>query len=41
MNNLQHYGRCTFAEFIEIFQVQEGFGKEVEAEFGRMVATCV
>ena len=41
VNNLQAYGRWAFAEFTDVFDMQEDFAKRVEEEFGRMIdATC-
>lgn len=38
VNNLGQYGRWTFAEFTEVYQIQADFEAKVEAEFDRMVA---
>ena len=40
VNNLRHYGRWAFAEFTDVFQMQDDFAKKVEAEFDRMIAAC-
>lgn len=41
VNNLQTYGRWAFAEFTDVFDMQEDFAKRVEEEFGKMInATC-
>ena len=37
VNNLKKYGRWAFAEFTDVFQMQEDFEKKVKAEFDRMV----
>ena len=37
VNNLKKYGRWAFAEFTDVFQMQEDFAKKVKAEFNRMV----
>lgn len=37
VNNLKKYGRWAFAEFTDVFQMQEDFAKKVKAEFDRMV----
>ncbi|MDP3512813.1 MAG: restriction endonuclease, partial [Sulfuritalea sp.] len=41
VNNLKQYGRWAFAEFTDVFQMQIDFAKKVEAEFDKMIATCV
>ena len=41
VNNLQAYGRWAFAEFADVFDMQEDFAKRIEEEFGKMInATC-
>ena len=41
VNNLQTYGRWAFAEFTDVFDMQEDFSKRIEEEFGKMIdATC-
>ena len=37
VNNLQAYGRWAFAEFADIFEMQEDFSQTVEAEFNKVV----
>lgn len=37
VNNLQSYGRWAFAEFTDVFQIQDDFAKKVEAEFKKMI----
>ena len=32
-----HYGRWAFAEFTDVFRMQDDFAKKVEAEFARMI----
>jgi type III restriction enzyme len=41
VNNLKQYGRWAFAEFCDVFQMQEDFAKKVEAEFDRMISTQI
>ncbi len=38
VNNLRSYGRWTFAEFTEAYQMESDFAQRVEAEFERMIA---
>ena len=41
VNNLQAYGRWAFAEFTDVFDMQEDFAKRVEEEFSKMInARC-
>ena len=37
VNNLNNYGRWTFAEFTEIYQIEADFASKVEAEFNKMI----
>ncbi|MDP2812061.1 MAG: DEAD/DEAH box helicase family protein [Rhodocyclaceae bacterium] len=37
VNNLKQHGRWAFAEFTDVFQMQDDFGKKVAAEFGKMI----
>ena len=37
VNNLQNYGRWAFAEFTDVFQIQDDFAKKVEVEFNKMM----
>lgn len=37
VNNLDSYGRWAFAEFTDVFQMQDDFAKKVEAEFNEMI----
>ncbi|HRP94838.1 MAG TPA: DEAD/DEAH box helicase family protein [Rhodocyclaceae bacterium] len=37
VNNLGQYGRWVFAEFTDVWQMQDDFAKKVEAEFERML----
>jgi len=41
VNNLRQYGRWAFAEFTDVFQMQDDFAKKVEAEFGEMIDSVV
>ena len=37
MNNLEAYGRWAFAEFTDVFDIQQDFANKVEAEFNKVV----
>ena len=37
VNNLKQYGRWAFAEFTDVFQMQDDFARKVEAEFNKMI----
>ena len=41
VNNLGTYGRWSFAEFIDVFQMQTDFAKKVESEFNKMIEAAV
>lgn len=41
VNNLKQHGRWAFAEFTDVFQMQDNFAKKVEAEFGRMIESVL
>ena len=41
VNNLGTHGRWAFAEFTEVYQMQDDFGKKVEAAFEKMVSKAV
>jgi len=41
VNNLGSYGRWAFAEFTDVFQMQDDFAAKVEAEFGKMITAAV
>ncbi|MDP2794307.1 MAG: DEAD/DEAH box helicase family protein [Sulfurisoma sp.] len=41
VNNLKQHGRWAFAEFTDVFQMQDDFGKKVAAEFARMIEALV
>ncbi|MDR1854430.1 MAG: DEAD/DEAH box helicase family protein [Azoarcus sp.] len=38
VNNLGAYGRWAFAEFCDVYEMQDDFAKKVEAEFAKMLA---
>ena len=37
VNNLQTHGRWAFAEFTDVFEIQEDFAKKIEKEFAKLV----
>jgi type III restriction enzyme len=37
VNNLKDHGRWAFAEFTDVWAMQEDFAKVLEAEFGKML----
>ena len=37
VNNLQRYGRWAFAEFTDVFQMQDDFADKVEEAFEEMI----
>ncbi|MEE4719390.1 DEAD/DEAH box helicase family protein [Pseudomonas alliivorans] len=37
VNNLGTYGRWAFAEFTDVFEMQDDFAQKVEAEFSKMI----
>ena len=37
VNNLGHYGRWAFAEFTDVYDIQDDFAEKVETEFNKMV----
>jgi type III restriction enzyme len=39
VNNLERYGRWAFAEFTDVFQMQDDFAEKVEEEFEKMIQT--
>ena len=41
VNNLQAYGRWTFAEFTEMYAIESDFAEKVEAEFNDMIDAAV
>ncbi len=38
VNNLKNHGRWAFAEFTDVYEMQDDFAKKVEAEFNKMIA---
>ena len=41
VNQLGSHGRWAFAEFGDVYEMQEDFARKVEAEFERMIARTV
>jgi type III restriction enzyme len=41
VNNLKSHGRWAFAEFTDVFQIQDDFAKKIEAEFNKMIQSAV
>ena len=41
VNNLKNHGRWAFAEFTDVFQIQDDFADKVEAEFDKMVQLSI
>jgi hypothetical protein len=39
VNNLKQYGRWAFAEFTDVFQMQDDFAEKVATEFNKMIET--
>ena len=37
VNNLKTYGRWAFAEFTDVWQMQDNFKQKVEAEFDQLI----
>jgi type III restriction enzyme len=37
VNNLEKFGRWAFAEFTDVYQMQDAFEEKVEAEFNKMI----
>jgi len=38
VNFAAKYGRWAFAEFTDVYEMQDDFAKKVEAEFNRMIS---
>ncbi|MGR6034037.1 MAG: BPTD_3080 family restriction endonuclease [Candidatus Nitrosoglobus sp.] len=38
VNHLKQYGRWAFAEFGDVYEIEQDFAKKVEAEFNKMIA---
>lgn len=41
VNHLGIYGRWAFAEFTDVFQMQDDFARKVEAEFNKMIGSVM
>ena len=41
VNNLGTHGRWAFAEFTEVYQMQDDFGRKVEAVFDTLMMNAV
>ncbi len=41
VNNHARYGRWAFAEFTDVFQMQDDFEVRLEAEFNRMIEEAI
>lgn len=41
VNNLETYGRWAFAEFADVFEMEQDFAKKVEEEFNKMVDAAI
>lgn len=41
VNNLGRYGRWSFAEFTEVYQIETDFEAKVEAEFNKMINSVI
>ncbi|MGC8642822.1 MAG: BPTD_3080 family restriction endonuclease [Isosphaeraceae bacterium] len=41
VNHMKTYGRWAFAEFTEVYQIEEDFKAKVESEFNKMIETIV
>jgi type III restriction enzyme len=39
INHIASHGRWAFAEFTDVFAMQDDFGKKIEAEFNKMIET--
>lgn len=37
VNNLKQYGRWAFAEFTDVWEMQDDFAKRIEAGFGKII----
>jgi type III restriction enzyme len=37
VNNLRQHGRWAFAEFGDVYEMQQDFAKKIEAEFNKMI----
>ena len=41
VNNLETYGRWDFAEFTDVYEMEQDFAKKVETKFNQMIETAV
>lgn len=41
VNNLRAYGRWAFAEFCDVYEMQDDFEQKVEAQFNKMIDEAV
>ena len=41
VNHLGSHGRWAFAEFTDVFRMQQDFGEKVETEFAKMIDSVV
>ncbi len=41
VNNLAHFGRWSFAEFTEVFNIESDFSKKVASEFNNLIVSAV
>jgi type III restriction enzyme len=41
VNYIGNYGRWSFAEFTEIYQIEADFAAKVECEFNKMIDTTI
>jgi len=41
VNRLEQYGRWAFAEFCDVYEMQDDFSAKVEEQFGKMVQSVM
>lgn len=41
VNNLDHYGRWSFAEFTQVYEIESDFEAKVQAEFDTMISSTM
>ena len=41
VNNLGRFGRWSFAEFTDVFLIEEEFNEKVEGEFNKMIKAAL
>lgn len=41
VNKLEKYGRWAFAEFVDVYEMQDDFASKVEEAFGKMIDSVV